>query len=85
MPDSVKNEVHKLSDKYKLGLKLDVVGIPMAEEWGTLDTLRHIQAAYHNTSDILTLNLKVRLKTNRNQSSCQVAAIFGNFYEQYFL
>jgi len=43
VPDSVKNEVNKLSDKYKLSLKLDVVGIPMAEEWGTLETLRHIQ------------------------------------------
>jgi translation initiation factor eIF-2B subunit gamma len=46
VPDNVKTEVSKLSDKYKLDLKLDVVGIPMvsmAEEWGTLDTLRHIQ------------------------------------------
>lgn len=43
VPDSIKTEVTKLAERYKLDLKLDVVGINMTEEWGTLDTLRHIQ------------------------------------------
>ena len=43
MPDTIKTEVSKLAERYKLDLKLDVVGVHMAEEWGTLDTLRHIQ------------------------------------------
>jgi len=42
VPDSVKVEVSKFAEKYKLALKLDVVGIPVQEEWGTLDTLRHV-------------------------------------------
>ncbi|XP_023330677.1 translation initiation factor eIF-2B subunit gamma [Eurytemora carolleeae] len=42
VPDSARSEVCKFAEKYKLSLKLDVVGVPMAEEWGTMDTLRHI-------------------------------------------
>jgi len=43
VPDTIKTEVTKLAERYKLDLKLDVVGVHMAEEWCTLDTLRHIQ------------------------------------------
>ena len=37
---SARSEVLKLPERYKLSVKLDVVGIPGHEEWGTLDTLR---------------------------------------------
>jgi len=42
VPDSVKVEVSKFPEKFKLALKLDIVGIPLQEEWATLDTLRHV-------------------------------------------
>jgi len=32
--------VAKIPEKYNLSLKLEVVGIPGQEEWGTADTLR---------------------------------------------
>jgi len=43
VPDSARSEVLKLPERYKLSVKLDVVGIPGHEEWGTLDTLRHVE------------------------------------------
>jgi len=42
VPDNIRSEAGKLGERYKLSLKLDVVGVPTQEEWGTLDTLRHL-------------------------------------------
>jgi hypothetical protein len=33
-------QVGKIPEKYNMSLKLEVVGIPAHEEWGTADTLR---------------------------------------------
>jgi len=63
VPDNIKSDVVKFSDKYKLPIKLDVVGVPMQEEWGTLDTLRNIQDKL-SSREILVLS--VDLITNVN-------------------
>jgi len=42
VPESVRSDVCKLVERFKLNLKADVVGVPGNEEWGTLDTLRHV-------------------------------------------
>lgn len=55
VPDTVKAEVAKIPEKYSLSLKLEVVGIPVQEEWGTADTLRHIHDKLVG-SDILVVS-----------------------------
>jgi len=42
VPDSAKGEVSKIPEKFGLTIRLDVVGIPANEEWGTADSLRHV-------------------------------------------
>jgi translation initiation factor eIF-2B subunit gamma len=55
VPDSARSEVSKLPEKYNLALKLDVVGVNMQEEGGTMDTLRCIQDRLVGT-DILLIS-----------------------------
>jgi len=42
VPESAKQEVNKLQERYNLSIKLDIVGIPGQEELGTADSLRLI-------------------------------------------
>jgi len=42
VPDSAKGDVVKIPERFGLTIRLDVVGIPAQEEWGTADSLRHI-------------------------------------------
>jgi len=55
VPESAKNEVARIPDKFGLNIRLDVVGIPGQEEWGTADTIRHISDKISG-SDILIVS-----------------------------
>jgi len=55
VPESVRSDVCKLVERLKLNLKVDVVGVPGHEEWGTIDTLRHVSDKLTG-SDILLVS-----------------------------
>jgi translation initiation factor eIF-2B subunit gamma len=42
VPDSARQEVSKIPERYNLSIKLDIVGIPGQQELGTADSLRLI-------------------------------------------
>lgn len=54
--ESSKSEIQAALEKLGLSIKIELVSIPQGEDWGTADSLRHLQESNRLKSDVLILS-----------------------------
>ncbi|XP_046670940.1 translation initiation factor eIF-2B subunit gamma-like [Homalodisca vitripennis] len=54
--ESIKNEVQTALERTGLKIRLEIVGIPTGEDWGTADTLRHLEDINRIKSDVIVVS-----------------------------
>uniref|UniRef100_A0A1B6K928 Translation initiation factor eIF2B subunit gamma n=1 Tax=Graphocephala atropunctata TaxID=36148 RepID=A0A1B6K928_9HEMI len=54
--ESIKNEVQTALERTGLKIRLEVIGIPSGEDWGTADTLRHLEETNKIKSDVVVVS-----------------------------
>uniref|UniRef100_A0A1B6GVP3 Translation initiation factor eIF2B subunit gamma n=1 Tax=Cuerna arida TaxID=1464854 RepID=A0A1B6GVP3_9HEMI len=54
--ESIRNEVQTALERTGLKIRLEIVGIPAGEDWGTADTLRHLEDINKIKSDVIVVS-----------------------------
>lgn len=79
-----KSEIQAALEKFNLKIKIELIGIPAGEDWGTADSLRYLEESNKIKSDLLVLSCDLITNVNLQplfeqfrKHNATVAALFA--------